>query len=329
MDSLYGFGLEIIRWLQETYPQLEPFFVLISSLGSLEFYLAILPLIYWTINKRLGKLLGLTLFISVGINTIFKQAFRGPRPYWLDPSLGILETGGYGIPSGHTQNSTALFLLVASWVRKGWVWFLAILLILLMGLSRIYLGDHFISDVVGGFLLGIIVLVGIILWRRYFAISFSKRILGQRLLFVILVTLLLTLAFVAVVLLIGAPDLSVPWAEYIPEAELASKTEMATAVGALLGFSIGIILERGRVRFRVDGSFGKRAARYILGIVVTIIIWRGLGSLFPDNPLWLAVPLRIFRYALVTLWASYYAPVVFVRLRLADADPEPGISLKL
>lgn len=329
MDSLYEFGLEIIRWLQETYPQLEAFFVLISNFGSLEFYLAVLPLIYWSIDKRLGKLLGLAFFISVGINTIFKQAFRGPRPYWLDPSIGILETEGYGIPSGHTQSSTALYLLVAGWIRKGWVWFLAFLMILLMGLSRIYLGDHFISDVVGGFLLGIIILVGIILWRRYISKSFTKRILGQRLLFAILVTLMLALVFAAVTLLIGAPDLTVPWAEYIPEAELASKNEMARVVGALLGFSIGIILEGGRVRFRADGPLGKRVARYILGIVITVIIWQGLGSLFPDDPLWLAIPLRIFRYALLTLWVSYYAPAVFVRLRLADADPEPEISFKL
>ena len=329
MDSLYGFNLELIGWLQETYPQLESFFVLISNFGSLEFYLAVLPLIYWTINKRLGKLLGLTLFISVGINTIFKQTIRGPRPFWLDPSLGILETDGYGMPSGHTQNTTALLILIAGWVRKGWVWFLAFLMIALMGLSRIYLGDHFISDVIGGFLVGIIILVGIILWRRYLASSFYKRILGQRLLFAILVTLMLALAFVAVVLLIGTPDLSVPWAEYIPEAELTSKTDMATAVGALLGFSIGILLEGGRVRFRVDGSLGKRTARYILGIIIMVIIWQGLGILFPDDPLWLAIPLRILRYTLVALWASYYAPAVFVRLKLADADPKPEISFKI
>ena len=110
---------------------------------------------------------------------------------------------------------------------------------------------------------------------------------------------------------------------------LSSKTEMATAVGALLGFSIGIVLESARVRFRSDGPLGKRAARYILGIIVTVVIWRGLGILFPDDPLWLAIPLRIFRYALVGLWASYYAPVVFVRLGLADADPQPKINLKL
>ena len=329
MDSLYGFSLEFINWLQETYPQLESFFLLISSLGTTEFYLAALPLIYWTIDKRLGKLLGMILFISGSMNTTFKQIFRGPRPFWLDPSLGLLETEGYGIPSGHTQNSTALFLLVAGWIRKGWAWFLALLLILLMGLSRIYLGDHFISDVIAGFLLGLIILLAIFLWRRYFAKSFSKRILGQRLLFVILITLILASVYVAVMLLIGSPDLSVPWAAYIPEAELTTITDMAMTVGALLGFSIGITLESVRVRFRADGPLGKRVARYVLGIVITLIIWQGLDILFPEEPLWLAIPLRIFRYALVTLWASYYAPALFVRLRLADADPEPGISLKL
>ncbi len=329
MDSLYGFSLDLIRWLQENYPQLEGFFKLISGLGSIEFYLAILPLIYWTINKRLGKQLGFVLFISVGINTIFKQALRGPRPFWLDPTLGLLKTGGYGIPSGHTQYATALFLLIAGWYSRAWGWLLAIVMIFLMALSRIYLGDHFLSDVVAGFLLGLLLLSGYLIWRRYFAMRLSKRILGQRLLVGIIATVLMASLYLAILLVIGKPDLSVPWSEYIPEAELSSKTEMAKAVGALLGFSIGIVLEGARVRFRSDGPLGKRAARYILGIIVTIIIWRGLGILFPDDPLWLAIPLRIFRYFLVALWASYYAPAVFVRLRLADAEPQPRINLRL
>jgi membrane-associated phospholipid phosphatase len=329
MDSLYGFSLHLIRWLQENYPQLEGFFKLVSGLGTLEFYLAILPLIYWTINKRLGTVLGLALFISVSVNTILKQAFRGPRPFWLDPSLGLLKTGGYGIPSGHTQNATALFLLVAGWYSRTWGWLLAVLLIFLMGLSRIYLGDHFLSDVIAGFLLGLLLLLGYWIWQRYVAFRLSKRILGQRLLIAIFITLGIALAYVSVLFVIGAPDLTVPWSEHIPEAELSSKTEMATAVGALLGFSIGIVLEGSRVRFRSDGPISKRVARYLLGIVVTVVIWRGLGLLFPDDPLWLAIPLRIFLYTLVALWASYYAPAVFVRLRLADADPPPEINLKL
>jgi membrane-associated phospholipid phosphatase len=329
MDSLYELGLEIIIWLQESYPQLEGFFQFISSLGNEEFYLAILPLIYWTIDKRLGKQLGFVFFITVGFNTILKQAFREPRPFWIAPEVGLSDTGGYGTPSGHTQYATVLYLMVAARIKKMWVWLIALLMILTMSISRIYLGQHFIHDVIAAFIFGLIILAGYFLWQRYFGTRFAKRILGQRLLVVILVTVIMALLYVGIRLLIGAPDLDVAWSEFIPEAELASISEMATAVGALLGFGIGIILESSRVRFRANGPLAKRVGRYLLGIVITVIIWRGLGLLFPRDPLWLAIPLRIFRYALLTLWASYFAPMVFVRLRLADADPQPQINLKL
>ena len=61
----------------------------------------------------------------------------------------------------------------------------------------------------------------------------------------------------------------------------------------------------------------------------TAVIWLGLGAVFPDDPLWLAIPLRILRYFLATLWMSYYAPALFVRLRLAAASPESEIKLEL
>jgi hypothetical protein len=140
--------------------------------------------------------------------------------------------------------------------------------------------------------------------------------------------LALALIYAAVLYFIGEPNMTVLWAAYIPEAELDSITQMATGIGALLGFGVGILFEGNRVRFRADGPLGKRIARYALGIIVTVIIWRGLGAILPRDPLWLALPLRIFRYALVTLWASYFAPLVFVRLRLADADPRPEMSLR-
>ncbi len=329
MDFLYATSLELITWLQANYPQLAGFFVFVSLLGNEEFYLAILPLIYWSINKRLGLYLGFVFFITIALNTILKQAFRGPRPFWIAPELGISDTGGYGIPSGHTQYATVLYLVIAAWTKKFWVWLLAFILILIMSISRIYLAQHFIHDVIAGFIFGLIILAGYFIWRRSFATSFSKRILGQKMLAAILITFGLALLYVLVLILIGNPDLSVPYAEFVILAEIASRNEMATATGALLGFGIGVLLEGSRVRFRSDGSWSKRAGRYILGIVVTVIIWQGLGTVFPRDPLWLALPLRVFRYGLVTFWASYLAPIVFVRLHLAEADPPPQIDLTL
>ena len=142
-------------------------------------------------------------------------------------------------------------------------------------------------------------------------------------------TAVIGLSYVLVLYLIGAPDLAVPWADFIPEAEIATKTEMARTFGALLGFSIGAILEGSRIRFRVEGSLKKRAVRYLFGLIIMLIIWQGLGSLFPREPIWLGIPLYIIRYGLITLWASYFAPMAFVRLRLAEADPPPEINLKL
>ena len=208
MDSLYVLGLEVIIWLQESFPQLEGFFKLISGLGNEEFYLAVLPLIYWTINKRLGKQLGFLFFIAVGINTILKQALREPRPFWIDPSVGLADTGGYGIPSGHVQYATVLYLLVAGWIANFWVWLLALVLIFIMGLSRVYLGQHFIHDVIAGFIIGLLILVGYLIWIRYFAKNFNKRILGQKVLVAVLVTIIMALLYVVILLLIGAPDLS-------------------------------------------------------------------------------------------------------------------------
>jgi membrane-associated phospholipid phosphatase len=329
MENLFETSLEFTRWLQGNFPQTAIVFQTLTNAGREEFFLALLPLIYWCINKRLGKLLGYALFVSMTINTMLKHAIRGPRPFWIDASVTLDPTGGYGIPSGHTQYATTLYLLIAAAIGSVWAWMLALLLIAIMAFSRIYVGAHFIHDVIGGFLVGLVILAIFLLGQKRFARAYNSRILGQRLLLALLVIVALVAVYLLILYIIGEPDMSVTWAAFIPQAELDSITEMATSIGALLGFSIGVLLEGSRVRFRSDGPLSKRIARYLVGIIVTIIIWRGLGILFPRDPLALAIPLRIFRYFLITLWASYYAPWLFVRFGLAASDPEPGLNLRL
>jgi len=329
MEPVYEFGLEATRWMQAAYPQLVSFFRLISALGEENFYLAILPLIYWSLDKRLGKQLGYIFLISVAFNPLLKQAFRGPRPFWLDETLRLSTAEGYGVPSGHTQQTTVLYLFAAAWLRRGWVWLLAIVMVITMALSRIYLGVHFVHDTAAGLLVGLVLLGAFWLWLRYGNPGFSRRILGQRMLVALLVPLTLALMYALTVLAVNQFDWSPSWAALMPEADAESLAGMATAVGSLLGFGVGILLEGSRVRFRTQGALWQRVARYAIGIVVTLALWSGLSAIFPRDPLWLAIPLRILRYFLTLLWVSYYAPLVFVRLRLAERDPEPGISLKM
>ena len=329
MDALLQFGLDASRWLQTTLPQLEAFFQLISTLGIEEFYLALFPLVYWSVHKEAGRALAYVFLVGNVANTTLKQALRQPRPFWLDPALEKFTDGGYGLPSGHAQFTTTIYLFIATWVKRRWMWLLALLMIFLMSVSRVYLGSHFVHDVIAGILIGLLVLAGYLIWQRRYMARFEKRILGQRLLVALTVPLLFTAVYIIIRLIIGEPNRSVEWAAHIPEVELESVEGFVTAVASLLGAGIGLVLERSRIRFLVAGPIWQRAVRYLLGMVVAVAIWAGLGQVFPDNPLWLALPLRLLRYALLTLWVTYYAPWLFVKIKIAQAKPDPGIEMTL
>jgi membrane-associated phospholipid phosphatase len=329
MESLHELGLALIRLFQESYPQLRGFFLVVAALGQEEFYLAVMPLIYWCVSKSFGKQLGYLLLMTVAVNAIAKQTFRWPRPYWIDRTVMLDTEPSYGMPSGHAQYATALLLFTAAQVRRRWAWGLAILAVLIVSAGRVYLGVHFPTDVVGGLVLGLLLLAFAAGWWLYFAEGFSKRILGQKLLVAVAVPIAVGLVYVVLWLIIGPADRSVPWKPFIPVAERNAVDTVAAAVGSLLGFGAGAVLEGSRVRFRTDGPIWQRALRYIVGMAVALTIWEGMDRIFPDDPLWLAIPLRIIRYFLLLLWIAYYAPMVFVRLRLATADPPPEISMKM
>lgn len=329
MNELYQWGLAVTQWLQTTWPGLRDVMLFITALGEEEAFLVFLPLVYWSIDKRLGRQLGYIFLLSASINNIVKNVFAQPRPFWLDPSLQEVEAEGYGFASGHVQNTTAVFLLLAAWVRRGWAWALAILFVLLMALSRVYLGVHFPQDVVGGFVLGLLVLGAFLFWQRAFAERYSRRILGRRLLMMVVIPVVLSAIYLLALALRGPADLSVPWASFVPAAELNGHEDVVATVAGLLGFGIGMILESSRVRFRADGPVWKRAVRYVLGIAVALGIWAGLRAIFPAEPEWVALPLRFLRYLLLLLWVTYFAPWVFVKLRLAAADAESEVRITL
>ena len=328
MDALYEFGLEVTRWLQLQFPQLTTPMLIVSTLGIFEFYLALVPLLYWCVHKQFGKEVAYLLAITNVLNVTAKHWLRQPRPLWLDEAIALDSETSYGAPSGHVQTATVIYLLTAIRLKRRLVWILAGLGIFLMALSRVYLGVHFWQDALAGFLLGVLVLGGYFVWRERFHDAFANRLLGQRVLTVIALPLLGALLYGIGLLVIG-PLPEVRWTESAQVAERVSIEEVFTAVGILLGLGIGFILEASRVHFIVDGNLAKRSIRYVVGIIGTLILWRGLALIFPNDPLWLALPLRLFRYWLAGMWVAYYAPWLFVRVGLAQASPEPDVRLSI
>jgi membrane-associated phospholipid phosphatase len=329
MDILGDFSLEVTRWLQGNYPQLEPLFKAISQAGMFEFYLVIITLSYWCLHKQLGRAITYLAILSYTGNAIIKHLFRDQRPFWKDASVALVQERSYGIPSGHTQTATVVYGVLSMFARRSWVWLLAILLAILMAASRVYLGVHDIEDVVAGAILGALVLLAYALWKRYFVSRFNNRILGQRLLIALMAPVILAIVYAAGLILLDPPDRPPQLDALVDTAEAQSWDDSASAFGLLAGMSVGFVLEMSRVRFMVEGSFWRRALRYILGMAGGLLLWKGLDALFPAEPLIVAFPLRFLRYLLLALWVSYYAPLVFVRLKLADSRPEPEVSLTL
>ena len=140
------------RWLS--------FFLAVTHLGGEKIYIALLSLYFWLVNPAHGRQLGLVLSLSVISNFLLKDAFALPRPYILDPTVATPEAiatkGSFSFPSGHAQGITTVWGTIAYCQQKNWVWTVAIAIIFLVSLSRVYLGVHFPIDVIVGILLGII-----------------------------------------------------------------------------------------------------------------------------------------------------------------------------
>ena len=327
MDTLFASSVDFTRWLQTNYPELAGLMRAISTLGIFEFYLAIIPLIYWSIHKQAGKHIAYVISLASFVNAALKGFIREPRPYWLDSSIKLDDGTGYGWPSGHSQLGPTLYFMAAIWARRSWAWGLAVVLTLLMGLSRIYLGVHTWVDVLGGYFVALLHLVGYGIYVRYVRGRIRNRILGQRLLIVLLVPTILSTIYFLMRFVLATADLTVSWAAFIPAAELQALEDAATGIGMLVGLGVGFLLEASRTNFSVAGPIWQRVARYLLGIAILVGLWFGSGQVVPDDPLWLAVPLRILRYAILGLFMAYWAPALFVRIGLAPAGPGPEVSL--
>ena len=159
--------MDFLRFLAELRnPVCDALFSVITLLGEETFFILVGLLFFWCLNKKEGYyLLTVGLFGTV-LNQFLKLLFRIPRPWVRDLSLtpveGSVEAAtGYSFPSGHTQSATGIFGGLARW-NKGWpVRVACVVLCVLVGFSRMYLGVHTPADVLVSACLGLVLVFGL------------------------------------------------------------------------------------------------------------------------------------------------------------------------
>ncbi len=299
----------------------------ISFLGTEDFFLLIIPALYWCVSVRMGLNVGVMLLLSNGVNMMLKLAFHSPRPYWVDDRVQAWSVEkAFGLPSNHAQIAASVWGVAAASIKRGWAIIGAVVIILSIGLSRIYLGMHFTSDVIVGWIVGGLVLLLFLRLEKRLVAWVSKQGLSR----LLWASLLSSLAFIvlisAVRLTLNNWTVPVEWEQQAirSSGEGIDPLHMETAytlAGTWLGMLGGAAwLFRAKGGYDPAGSLNQKILRYLVGLVGIMALWFGLGQIFPREADFISYFLRFVRYTLVGLWVSAFAPLLFRRLGLVNKE---------
>ena len=292
----FPWEVSLMEWLQSHVGgagiSLISFF---SMFGEELLLILILGFVYWSYDKKLGRTIGLSAIMGLTWNTMAKNVALRRRPYFdhegirilrvVEPEADIYDIAaqGYSFPSGHSTNAATVFGALAVNLRRRWVTVVAIVLPLLTGISRFVVGAHYPTDVVAGWLLGVISVLIVRLMQ--------KRLNN-------------TLALYGILL-----------ATAVPGFFFCKSADYFTSMGLLIGFMGGTLLEDRRVRFENTRKPVWMVARVLGGLVVYFALNTALKLPFPKDFLssgsTASLLVRCARYAVVSFVDFGVYPALF------------------
>ena len=287
--------VEAIHELQKTFIG-TPFgkaLAQVSLLGSGKVVLIVLTIFFWLLRTNSwGPTRAASLVLSmVGI---VKALFKGPRPYWLSNELKALDPTlevSFGFPSGHTAAVAATYGFIA--YREGYSQLaIAFLILIAVGVSRVFTAAHFFHDVAGGALLGLAVLAMLILLDSW---SLSHRDLAMMSMFTSALTLTIVVAQYGI--------------ESIP---FKLVQEGLSGSGFLLGLSLCHLSEE-FIRASLSDTRGALPlVACVVGFSGIVLISTVIKTFHKhDDNLTLGNVLAIcFLYAMINLWALWVLPIL-------------------
>lgn len=248
--------LEFFDQFKSTFLNIVNWFIT-NTFGSL-FLVIFLFTIYWIIDKKVGKRLVFAFIISMCFNNLIKGLVRRQRPFIQRPDLRKLDISadgatGSSFPSGHTMNSTSCYTGIFYSLRKKKFLVLKILLIctiLIVGITRLYLGVHYPTDVLTGWILGLAITLIMLYLQEHF---------NNKILYLIMILIFIPFPFIN-----------------------NFGRDFVKAYGLLIGFVSGSVLEERFINFNNQTSTKHKILRMIIGILLVALTYL-IYSIVPTN----------------------------------------------
>ena len=289
--------LDISKFIQSFRSDfLDAFFLFITQFGDETVFLIVGAVLYWTFDKKFAYRFIMFFLYGAVLNGSLKFLTDTPRPYVEHPeTIQLIGEGSLGtsLPSGHAQNSTTMALVLAEKHRQVGKWFTTFLtvMVILVMLSRLYLGEHYLSDVLFGA-----------------AIAYS---------FYQLIRYVQTKSFASTFIQY------LPLLLLFPIAILTDDKNVFLASASIVGFSIGYPLERRYIGFKEQTSWPIALIKLVVGLGVALAIRIGVKAIFEmglysfdfeNNPTLGDQLLDFVRYFLIAIWMTLGAPFFFKKL---------------
>lgn len=311
------FNMAILEFLADhRTASLTRFFLAASFFGNVGIYLLITMLIYVMWNKQLAIRLSVLLLMTSSLNGVLKIIIGNPRPFiregtWLrkwavSPKSAAALATEYSTPSGHAMGASAFYSYLYAFVKNRYIRIAAVAAIILIGVSRPYLGVHYAEDVLIGWAIGLSVAL---LAIKYFAVigawwdrlSYGKQV-G--------VAVATSLAFWLLAIAVN---------HWRIDGQLR---EVVSCAGFLTGIAIARPLELRLVNFdpRSSPVFAK-FLRYLFSVGVlagTLLFFDIAIGMIPGKLALLVYILQYVRFAAAGFVSIFLAPLLFTKIGLAE-----------
>lgn len=256
----------------------------------------VLGLLYWCIDKKLGRRAALALSGTMIFGTLIKGAFQRRRPYMDNKSVKCIRAAhpdedimspaaqGFSMPSLHAAMSVSVYGTLAHETKKRSLIALGILFPFFIGLSRIYLGVHYPTDVLLGWVIGLILV---------FVLNGVEHKFGYK------------IGFIAVII-IGSAGFF-----------FCRDDEFFSSYGIAVGLLLGFMYEEKYVNFEKSVKWWSYIVRPVLGVLIFAIV--SVILKIPAKAIgteWLEFAYRLVRYAVSTFIIIGPYPHLFKKLKI-------------